>query len=59
MYLLPTITTGPVQITVYDPNTLAMNSANDEAPQFTVFIIVPVFRHPVFNIFSYTKKQFV
>jgi len=58
MYLLSTITTGPVQITVYDPNTLAINSAKDEAPHFTVFIIVPVVRHPVFNVFSYTKKQF-
>jgi hypothetical protein len=56
MYFLPTFTTDPVQITARDPNTLAMNSANDEAPHFSVFIIVPVVKHPVFNIF-YIKKQ--
>jgi hypothetical protein len=59
MYLLPTCTTGAVQITVRDPNILAMNNANDEAPHFTVSIVVPVVRHPVFNIFFYTKEQFM
>jgi hypothetical protein len=46
-------------MTVRGPNTLAMKSANDEAPHFTVLIIVLVARHPVFNIFFYMKKQFM
>jgi len=58
-YLLSPCTTGPVQITVRDPNTLAMNSTNGEAPHFTVFIIVPIVSHPVFNIFFYIKKHFM